>query len=385
MKQLLIVLFLALGTIVQAQVNTNDLFNLNTKVESRSISYENRKGEPGQGGQAASNLGPGRKGAPCAPIKPGEEYTMCDIKGSGTIRHIWMAGDFMENEYLTDIGKKKLLRHVVIRAYWDGQQDPSIECPVGDFMGLAHSKVTPYQSSVHSVGKNGALNFWMPMPFCKSARITITNESNYEFGFFHQVDYTINEKHKKDIGRLHVCFRRENPTTPGQDFEIMPKRTGKGRFMGAVIGIRTLFPDWWGEGEIKMYMDGDTKFPTINGTGSEDWVCLSYGVQQTPYMYHGCNLNFKSDSTIKVKDIKDGQVKDMNREYVSMYRWHFPDPIYWKKECRITMQQIGCCYYERYDDWSAATFWYEPIPSQPIPAVPSVEERTKDLDELLNQ
>jgi len=170
------------------------------------------------------------------------------------------------------------------------------------------------------------------------------------------------DRHPRDVGRLHVLFRRENPTTIKQDFLLLPERQGKGRFMGALIGIRNLHPgQWWGEGEIKFYMDGDTDFPTICGTGSEDYVCLSYGMQQTPYLYNGCNLN--------------------QDDYVSMYRWHLLDPIYWKEACMVTIQQIawqkGLA--ETSDDWSTATFWYEPIPSQPLPAMPNAEQRTRNL------
>ena len=167
-------------------------------------------------------------------------------------------------------------------------------------------------------------------------------------------------QHPDELGSLHVCFQRANPTTLKEDFELLPKRSGKGRFIGAVLGIRTLEENWWGEGEIKIYMDGDTDFPTICGTGSEDYVCLSYGMQQTPYFYHGCSFN------------QDG--------YISMYRWHLPDPIYWKEDCRITIQQIGydhsriestgTALYERQDDWSSATFWYEAVPSAPLPEFP---------------
>jgi hypothetical protein len=379
----IILVLVAFCMLAQSQIKTNaDLYNLNTILESRAINFENPTGEPGQGGKSASNLGIGRKGSPSRSIKAHEEITMCDIKGSGTIRHIWIGGDHSENEYIKDSTRRKLLRSLIIRTYWDGQKYPSIECPLGDFMGLAHSKVTSYASAVHTVSLNGGLNFWLPMPFCKSARITLTNESNVDYQLYYQIDYTIKDQHNDDVGRLHVCFRRENPTTLKQDFEILPKRTGKGRFIGAVIGVRTLYPDWWGEGEIKMYLDGDTEFPTICGTGSEDWVCLSYCVQQTTFPYHGCNLNFKSNKTTKIKDIKTNEIKDMNREYVSMYRWHIPDPIYWKKECRIVIQQLGCCYYERDDDWSSAAFWYEPIPSAPLPKIPSLEDRIKDLDEL---
>ncbi|MGV8090724.1 MAG: glycoside hydrolase family 172 protein [Mangrovibacterium sp.] len=370
---LLLIIWFNLGTF--AQINRIEgLYDLNTELESRSISFENPTGEQGSGGKAASRqLGPGRKGAPKKVIQPDKTVVLCNIEQSGTIRHIWMTGRFSE----------KLLRSTVIRAYWDGQEYPSIECPLGDFMGLAHSKTTSYQSAIHSIGERTALNIWLPMPFTRSAKITLTNESAIAFELFYQIDYTIKDQHRDDVGRLHVCFRRENPTIQKVDFEIMPKRIGMGRFIGAVIGVRTLNPGWWGEGEIKLYMDGDTDYPTICGTGSEDWVGLSYGIQQTTFQYHGCNLNFTSDSVHEVIDDETGELKKMNTSYVSMYRWHIPDPIYWKKECRVTIQQIGCCLYERDDDWSTATFWYEPTPSSPLPKFPSTEERTKDLDELL--
>jgi len=258
------------------------------------------------------------------------------------------------------------LRSAVIRAYWENQEHPSIECPLGDFMGLAHAIVKSYQSAAHSVGKLTALNIWLPMPFEKNAKITLTNESGKDILLWYQVDYTIGDQHPEDFGRLHVCFRRENPTTMKKDFVILPKRTGKGRYIGAVLGIRTLGPHWWGEGEIKIYMDGDTKFPTICGTGSEDYVGLSYGVQHTPFYYHGCSLD--------------------ENGFISMYRWHLLDPIYWKEDCYITIQQIGWSpdveggLFERADDWSAAAFWYEPIPSMPLPPFPTLEERVADLN-----
>jgi len=362
----------------------NELFNLNTAVKSRSISFENPSGEPGNGGKAASEIGVGRKGAPNRRIKPGEEVVLCDIKQSGTIRHIWMTGDWMDHNWMKDKGRTKLLRSTVIRAWWDGQEHPSIECPLGDLMGVAHTKIKSYESAVHSVGENAAFNFWLPMPFNKSAKITITNESEIPFTLFYQIDYTINDEHSEDVGRMHVCFRRQNPTIMKEDFEILPTRNGKGRFIGALIGIRTLHPGWWGEGEVKIYMDGDDEYPTICGTGSEDYVGLSYGIQNTTFMYHGCNLLYKADTVMQVTELPSGKTVDFSPQYISMYRWHLPDPIYWEKDARITIQQIGCCLYDRDDDWSSATFWYEPIPSDPLPEMPSVNERTADINFLDN-
>lgn len=330
-----------------------DLYSLDTNLNSRSISFENPTGAPGSGGKAASPLGVGRKGAPLRNIPAGESVTLCDIKGPGTIRHIWLTGRFGKDH--------ALLRSTVVRAWWEGQEHPSIECPLGDFMGVSHTRVTPYQSAVHSVGRNAAFNFWLPMPFQKRAKITFDNESATSMTLYYQIDYTTGEKHSGDIGRLHTLFRRENPTSETVDFELLPRREGKGRFVGAVMGIRSLEKHWWGEGEVKFFMDGDKEFPTICGTGAEDYVGLSYGVQETPYWFHGCTLDHEG--------------------YINMYRWHLPDPIFWKKECRVTIQQIGHSgkLFEREDDWSTATFWYEPVPSAPLPEFPTLEQRMADL------
>lgn len=343
-----------------------ELYDLGTGLRSRSVSFENPTGEEGAGGQAASKLGVGRKGFPAKSIAPGETVVLCDISGNGTIRHIWMTGGFKD--------KPIALRSMVVRAYWENQEHPSVECPLGDFMGSAHAKVNSYQSAVHSTGRNAAFNIWLPMPFQEHAKMTLTNEGAENITLFYQIDYTMGDRHPKKFGRLHVCFVRENPTTLKKDFEILPERTGEGRFVGAVLGIRTLSGNWWGEGELKVYMDGETGFPTICGTGSEDYVCLSYGVQQTPFLYHGCSLD--------------------SNGFVSMYRWHLHDPIYWKKNCRITIQQIGwsresydktgSSLYERADDWSSATFWYEPVPGSPLPEFPDLESRIANLWEEKN-
>jgi hypothetical protein len=369
---LLVLTGAACQSITKAPAGKGDVvqepYLLDTGLVSRSICFENPTGAPGEGGKAASKLGVGRKGAPSITLKAGQEVQLCDIEGPGTIRHIWMTGPRTPAS----------LRSVVIRAWWDGQEHPSIECPIGDFMGFAHGKVMPYFSAVHSLGRNAGMNIWLPMPFAKKARLTLTNEGKANVALFYQIDYTIKDNHPSDVGRLHVLFRRENPTTEKQDFEMLPKRTGKGRYIGALLGIRNLHPgQWWGEGEIKIFMDGDTEFPTIVGTGSEDYVGLSYGMQQTPHLYNGCCLCLNSTDWSR----EDLDKNKENANFISMYRWHLPDPIYWEKEVRITIQQIawqkGLA--ETQDDWSTATFWYEPVPSAALPALPGVEARTADI------
>ncbi len=344
------------------------LYLISTGLKSRSISFENISGEVGKGGMAKSPLGVGRKGSPVRLLAPDKEVQLANITGPGTIRHIWM----------TTFNKPEILRGTVIRVYWEGQEHPSIESPLGDFFGFAHGKTSAFQNAVHSVGKEAGMNIWIPMPFVQRARITITNELSQPIPLFFQIDYTLGDVHAKNVGRLHVLFRRENPTTLSKDFELLPHRSGQGRYLGAVIGVRPKHSEWWGEGEVKMFLDTDKEFPTIVGTGSEDYVGLSWGLQNTAFLYHGVNYK-ESESAIET-----GRV--------SMYRWHIKDPVYWSSDVRVTVQQIGqhngnrlsiedyqANLFERQDDWSTATFWYQAIPSKPLPTMPDRKARLANL------
>ncbi|MCJ7728502.1 MAG: DUF2961 domain-containing protein [Sedimentisphaerales bacterium] len=334
------------------------IYEIEAPVESRSISFENPTGEKGKGGTAASKIGAGRKGLPAKDFKPGQTYTLCDIQGHGVIRHIWV----------TVSKSAETLQGIVVRVYWDGQEHPSIETPLGALFGIMHGKVGAHQSAVHSVNPEAGMNIWLEMPFAKRAKITLTNESTKSTPLFYYIDYTLGDKLPSKFGRLHAMYRRENPTTLKNDFEILPKRTGSGRFLGCVIGIRTLEENWWGEGEFKVYLDGDREFSTICGTGTEDYIGQSWGLQNVAYLYGGTSLMQDNLNTI--------------------YRWHIKDPIYWKKDVRITIQQIGWSQqvnektgsglYERQDDWSCCAFWYEPIPSAKLPELPDYAARIKD-------
>jgi len=348
------------------------LYEIDGQIESRAISFENPSGGRGQGGTAASGLGVGRKGDPAREVAPGATIDLADIVGSGVIRHIWA----------TTIARPKVLRGVVVRAYWDDQAHPSIEAPLGDFFGFAHGVTPPFETEVHSVGERYGMNLWLPMPFRRRARLTLTNELSTPVTLFYQVDYTLGDDVAEDVGRLHVLFRRGNPTVLGEDFELLPKRQGRGRYLGAVIGVRPLQDGWWGEGEAKIYLDGDSEFATIVGTGAEDYVGLSFGIQQTPFRLHGASWRESDDRLCTGR--------------VSMYRWHIPDPIVWKTDIRVTIQQIGLGggtpttiedykmqLVERQDDWSAASFWYEPTPSAPLPAMPDLAARIADLPKSL--
>ena len=337
---------------------------------SRSISFENLDGAPGGGGTASSPLGEGRKGSAVRHVHDGETIQLADINGNGTIRHIW----------LTTHDKPHYLRGSLIRIYWEGQEYPSVETPLSEFFGFAHGKTRAFQSAFHSVGSTKALNFWAPMPFTQRARIEFVNQSGSRLPLFYQVDYTLGDDHAQDVGRLHASFRRECKTTLGEDFEIMSERQGRIRYLGAVLGIRPKDPLWWGEGEMKAYIDGDDRFPTIAGTGAEDYIGQAWGVQNDAFLHHGCTYREKED--------------DADTGVVSAYRWHLADPITCEDSMRVTIQQIGhrptgaartideykAELFERSDDWSAAAFWYEATPSQPLPPCPSPEVRLADIE-----
>ena len=324
---------------------------VNVPAESRSISFENPTGGKGMGGTAASQIGVGRKGAALKSIRPGETVTLCDVKGPGVIRRMWVTLE----------GKRENVLGFVIRGYWDGQQTPCIEAPIGNFFGCAHGMAKAYQSAVHAMTDTAGMTMVLPMPFTKSARFTVTNEGIHDYvPFYYQIDLTLNETLPEDVGRLHVAWRRENPTTLGEDFTILPKRTGMGRFAGCIIGINNVDHQWWGEGEFKAFLDGDDEFATIVGTGTEDYIGQAWGFHENAFLYGGVSLR-----------------KDW---LWTLYRWHLKDPLYWKKDIRITLQQIGSDeahggYYNKQEDVDATAFWYEPIPSAPLEPLADYAER----------
>lgn len=207
------------------------------------------------------------------------------------------------------------------------------------------------------------LNTWVPMPFSRSARVTVDVDTTKEIGcLFYQIDYTLGDELSEDTGRLCCSFRRENPTRVREDFAILDRVEGRGRFLGCVVGVRALFENWWGEGELKVYLDGDKVLPTICGTGTEDYALSAWCVGQHANPYQGCPL--------------------YRQDLISFYRWHVLDPVYFQDSIRVTMQQIGWGkpgLFERCDDWSAAAFWYQTNPGKLPGRLPDREQRLAAL------
>ena len=299
----------------------DDPAHIDTTIDSRSISFENPRGERGRGGTAAK----GRKGSPSRVVAPGEKITLADIEGPGRLGHIWMTFPPAEPEQM---------RAVALEVFYDGLSEPSISVPCLDFFGLPHGRPAEYTSALTCVPEGKGFNAYFPMPFHKRLRMELTNGSPAPIVFYYQIDYTLEEL-ASDIGYLHVSFRRENPTTLKRDFVIAEGLRGPGRFLGSAIGIRVLHDDmsWYGEGEFKVFRDGDDEHPTICGTGLEDYVGSAWGMGKHTSPYAGVPTNVVSP---KQKSLL-GPVPD----FVGFYRWHLPDPIIFHESFSATIQQIG--------------------------------------------
>jgi hypothetical protein len=321
-------------------------------VRSRSISWENRSGEPGEGGKA----GGGRKGSPAIPVLTnGQTVTLMDVQGCGIIRHIWLTMG-LRNELA--------LWNLILRRYWDGSEVPSVETPLGDFFGNAHGRAEPLISCYTTVTLGKGFNCHFPMPFAARARITLQNDlpDNQEVRLvFFQIDYELHESLPANTGRFHVQFRRQVPTVLKQDYVILDGVDGPGFWLGCVVGVRALDYDWWGEGEIKFYIDEDKEYPTICGTGVEDYFGAAWGLEQkyqSPFF--GCTVTHRGP---------------YYRHLVSLYRFHAMDPVFFQRRLKVTMQQLGQratdnSLFERSDDWSSVAFWYQLKPIQAVPPLP---------------
>jgi hypothetical protein len=290
------------------------LYDIPANVETRWVSFENPSGAKSEGAKTAD----GRKGSFYKPIRPGEVLTLADIRGPGVIRRFWA----------TVRGIPEILRGVVLRIYWDDQAVPSVEAPLQDFFGTPFARQARFESAFFSNPEGRSLNCHIPMPFLKRACVTIENQSPRECeAFAYDIDYTVGDTLPPGLAYFHARYRRENPTTPKRDFEILPRVTGKGRYLGANIGVRTVgdyqHPVWFGEGEIKVYLDGDREWPTLAGTGTEDLVGSAWSMGKFSNLYQGCLLSEKEDGLW------------------AFYRYHVPDPIYFHKDIRVTLQQMA--------------------------------------------
>jgi hypothetical protein len=296
-----------------------DPSTIDLSLDSRAVTFENPTGARGAGGTAYG----GRKGAPMRELAPGEKVVLADLEGPGTIRHIWMTFPPARPEWM---------RAMYVEVFYDDSSEPSISVPCMDFFGLPHGRPAHYVSALTAVQQGRGFNAYLPIPFRRRIRIELTNGAGRPMFLYYQLDYTIEPQLSPDTGLLHVSFRRENPTTLREDFTISAGLRGPGRYLGCSVGIRTLpaeFFGWYGEGELKIYRDGDTTHPTICGTGLEDYVGTAWGMGEHFALYGGVPLEVRAPDGPAIPD------------FTSFYRWHVLDPVVFHRDLRVTIQQIG--------------------------------------------
>ena len=332
--------------------------------KTRSISPENISGEKGCGGMAtdgtgafaASELGQGWKVSPSIYIEPKQTVTLAEIEGSGAIQQIWMTptGDW---------------RHSILRIFWDGETEPSVEVPVGDFFASGWGKFCPISSLPVCVNPGCAFNCYWEMPFRKSCKITMENRNEDKMTLYYQINYTLTNV-PEDAAYFHAQFRRTNLLPYKQDYTIIDGINGWGHYVGTYIAWGVNNNGWWGEGEIKFFMDDDKKFPTICGTGTEDYFCGSYNFEnQETHQYQAFTTPYAGMPQV----IRPDGVYQSQQRF-GLYRWHIMDPIRFEKNLKVTIQALGWRSNGRYlplqDDIASVAFWYQTEPHTPFPILP---------------
>jgi len=369
----LTIMLLALGLPLNALAQTTGMGQLChlEDAETRSISPENFTGEKGKGGmatleegtaaRAARELGQGWKVNPYVHIEPGTTFTLGEIEGSGVINHIWM----------TPVGDYRLM---ILRFYWDGETEPSVEVPVGDFFaaGWGMGKEPRITSLAVCVNPRSGFNSYWQMPFRKGCRITMENQGEKRATVYYQIDYSL-EKVTEDTPYFHAQFRRVNPLPEKEVYTIVDGIRGHGHYVGTYLAHGANSPGWWGEGEIKFYIDVDDEFPTICGTGEEDYFCGSYGYNEDRdgdvYTYE----SFTTPYTGFYHVPHEGPQRRFGQ-----YRWHINDPVRFKQDLRVTIQSLGWQSQGRYlplqDDLASVAYWYQLEPHNPFPKLPEKED-----------
>ena len=350
--------------------NSMSTLHLLSDAKSRSVSPENFTGEKGKGGMAtegtssnaARDLGQGWKMYPKVVLQPGETTVLADIEGPGAIQHIWCT-----------IGRNKqeCWRDYILRFYWDDMEYPSVEVPFGDFFCNGWSKYSPINSLPVCVNPARGFNCYWTMPFKKRAKITIESRRPDTTSLFYQIDYTLAEV-DDDCAYFCASFRRSNPTV-GSIHTIVDGIKGKGQYVGTYFAWQPNNNGWWGEGEIKFYMDGDTEFPTICGTGTEDYICGAYD-----WVIPGEGYTYFSTPYSGLHEIHRPDGVYLANTRFGMYRWHITDPIRFENDLRVTIQDLGHRsegrYYKQQSDISTVAFWYQTLPNAEFPPIGTKDE-----------
>ena len=350
--------------------------------QSRSISPENPRGEKGGGAKAvpdpasspARELGVGWKVTPYVIIAPHQTATLADIAGVGTIKQIWM----------TPSGR---WRHLILRIFWDDSSTASVECPVGDFFACGWGRYAQISSLAVCVNPASALNCYWEMPFRARARITLENLTDEPSILYFQINYELVRDAlalPAEAGYFHAQFRRVNPLPYKDVFTILGGVSGRGHYVGTYLAWGVNNSGWWGEGEIKFYLDGDTDFPTICGTGTEDYFGGSYNFdpqiaarlqgRTEPGRYREFTTPYSGLAQVIRPD---GLYQSQTR--FGLYRWHITDPVRFDRDLKVTIQALGWRgdplrrgkYLPLQDDIASVGFWYQTLPTAPFPQLPS--------------
>jgi len=332
-----------------------------SEAETHSISAENPTGAKGGGAKnvpddknPASRLGPGWKVRPCITLAPSTTTTLADIAGPGLIQHIWLTVD------------ATAYRDTVLRCYWDEELIPSIEVPLGDFFCNGHGLRYRVNSLPVAVNPVGGFNCYWPMPFQRRARITIENQHSEPIqSFFYQITYALTEL-PDQVAYFHAQWQRSMTRRDYPEHVILDHVRGQGHYVGTFLAWTQLSNGWWGEGEIKFYLDGDRDYPTICGTGTEDYVGGAWGfgdeTYSTPFLGY------------PLRRQEPGEVPRHG-----LYRWHIFDPIRFKQNLKVTIQALGWWPDGKFqpltDDIASVGYWYQTEPHTPFPQLPPLQER----------
>jgi hypothetical protein len=335
-----------------------------SEAQTRSISAENPTGAKGAGGMAtegtggscARDLGQGWKVSPSVRIQPGQTFVMAEVDGPGAIQQIW----------LTPSGP---WRYSILRVYWDGQEHPAVECPVGDFFACGWGRFAPVVSLPVCVNPGSAFNCYWEMPFRRHCRVTLTNIADEAMTLYYQINYTLTAV-PEEAAYFHAQFRRVNPLPYKQVYTIVDGIRGQGHYVGTYMAWGVNNTGWWGEGEIKFYLDGDTN-PTLCGTGTEDYFCGSYNFEnRETHQYQEFTTPYAGLAQVIRPD---GVYQSQTR--FGLYRWHIMDPVRFRQDLTVTIQALGWRSGGRYlplqDDIASVAYWYQTLPTAAFPTLPS--------------
>lgn len=377
------------------------------KAKTIWFSSENKKGQKGQGGKTNK----GAKGDAFSMIGPGDTLTLVDYEGAGIITKIWSANSIQWNP--------ENRRKLSINMYWDNEEKPAVSVPFTDFFGIGLGLMATFENTFFSMPEGRSFNCAIPMPFRKAAKIEVVNNSKDFIMFYYKINILALPAIPNDVMYFHAYWNREIETIKGKDYTILPKVEGKGRYLGTnigVIGNEKYRGTWFGEGEVKIYLDGDTDYPSLVGTGTEDYIGTGWGQGEYANKIQGSTISNKTS------------------DIYTFYRFHTYDPVYFHENCKVTIQQIGnstkeniielnkkgaditpvWSYVEkdgykaakryldmqnspsvnseafpggvstnfyRTDDVSATAYFYLEHPSSTLPPLPTLEIRTKHLKE----